>query len=86
MAEAVTDLFYVVSFLLGMNQVGFGKHRAPGGNVGPGMLIFQGMFTDFMRPMQVQAPGLLVQKTAGTGGTGGVITGPGIISALIKQA
>ena len=41
-AKSVTDLFEIITLLLGMDQIRLCKHRAPGGDIRPPAAVFKG--------------------------------------------
>jgi len=71
-AEPVADLAYGIAFLLGVNQIGFGKHGAARGNLRCVTLVAKRDGTERFDAFEIKPFGLLIQKAAGAGGARGV--------------
>ncbi len=68
LAQAVADLSDGIAFLLGVDQIRFGKYRTARGDFRRVALVAEGDRREGFDAFQIEAFGLLVEKTARAGG------------------
>ena len=69
-AKSVADLAHGVTLLLGMDEIGFGKHGAARRDLRRVDLVAECDGAERFDAFQVEPFRLLIQKAAGSGGTG----------------